>query len=73
MNFICTDLIHTYYSSSSFTTVVGTWEKDCDDVVTSSGTTSDWRRTDSYGCATGTHTVFCAHWTGTQWEQISCP
>lgn len=69
----CVDLIHTYFSDGTFTTAVGGYEKDCDDVETQWGTTSDWRRIDSYGCATGGHTAFCGHWNGSSWDSVTCP
>jgi len=69
----CVDLIYHYYSDGTFTTVVAFYEHDCDFNTTQWGTTSDWRRMDSYGCETGIHTVRCSHWNGSSWVQVTCP
>jgi len=69
----CVDYIVSYYSDSSFCTMVQFYEKDCYDNMTAWGSGGDWRIIDIYGCGTGAHTQKCEHWNGSSWDQVTCP
>jgi Family of unknown function (DUF6289) len=63
----------TYYSDSSFTTIVGAWLSYCDASPISSGTTSNYRFYHRENCLHGGIYEHCDYLNNGSWEIIACP
>jgi hypothetical protein len=67
-------ITYDYYSDSTFTTLVGEEVDDiCNNIFTSTGTTSGWRTRDTMSCNSGQGTHHCQQLVNGSWVDITCP
>ncbi|HEV8436317.1 MAG TPA: hypothetical protein VGR95_23110 [Thermoanaerobaculia bacterium] len=68
------ELTYEYYSDGTFTTWVGEQDYDyCNNAITSTGSTSDFRTKDRMNCDTGAGTHECQQLVNGTWVTITCP